>query len=249
MSREITVALVLASCSHGNGGSTTVPSEMLDKHHASSTELLEPKPAPAPAPMPAMSELTPEAACARFDVLAGESCGWATRFPPAFRQTTSCVSSLQTWFAPETPEHETLHRTVDCWALDCDDAAACMVTIQSHATPPPARSCGEEGTAAILVDATAWAARRGVATKRFAEITTSEREPIEVCGIDGEVDWITRVTCNDGSNPYGSVLVANDSRDSWLARGGRCNSVLDRYSVKCPEATYQVHVDRYVCPH
>jgi hypothetical protein len=59
---------------------------------------------------------------------------------------------------------------------------------------------------------------------------------------------MTRVTCNDGSNPYKTQAVANDSRDGWVGRGGRCNSILDRYSVRCPEATYQVHVDRYVCP-
>jgi hypothetical protein len=71
---------------------------------------------------------------------------------------------------------------------------------------------------------------------------------VEVCKIEGEVDWMTSVTCNDGSNPYASKGEVNESRDSWLDRGGRCNSVLDRYSVTCPEATYTIHVDRYVCP-
>jgi len=196
----------------------------------------------------ALADLAPEGACARFDVLAGEGCAWTQRFPPEFRRTNNCVASLTSWVSPSTDKHVQLQAVINCWSLDCDAAASCMVNVETSGAPPPPRNCGEEGTAPIYVDAGAWAARRGAAIKRFADAKTTVDAPIEVCGIESEVEWMTSTVCNDGSNPYGSQAVANESRDSWVARGGRCNSILDRYSVRCPEATYQVHVDRYVCP-
>jgi hypothetical protein len=253
MSRRVAVASVLLmSCGSKGGGSPTVPSEALDKKSPpvaeSTTKPSSDSPTGTPAPPPALSDLTPEAACARYDVLAGEGCAWTQRFPPEFRNPGNCVGSLRTWVAPETPQHEKLQHTLNCWALDCEAAAACMVRIQATSAPPPPRNCGEEGTAAVLVDAGTWAARRGATAKRFSDVKTTAAEPIEVCGIEGELEWMTRVVCNNGSNPYGSQEVAHDSRDAWVERGGRCNSILDRYSVRCPEATYQVHVDRYICP-
>jgi hypothetical protein len=188
------------------------------------------------------------AACTRFNALAAEGCSWTQRFPPEFRRGNSCQSSLATWVSPSTPDHAKLQSTINCWALHCEAAAQCMVDLQKAAPSAPPRACGEEGTGPVLVDADTWAKRRGAGVKKFSSIRTSEAEPVEVCGIEDEVAWMTKVTCNDGSNPYRTPAAANESRDSWMARGGRCNSILDRYTVRCPEATYTIHVDRYVCP-
>lgn len=246
------MASLLLACHREEGASpSTIPSQMLD---GQSTTTADPDgaavaSAPAPARPPvALAQLAPEGACARFDVLAGEGCSWTQRFPPEFRQTNNCITSLKVWVSPSTKTHEQLQAIINCWALDCDAAASCMVNVESSGAPPPPRSCGEEGTAPIYVDADAWAARHGAAIKRFADAKAPVDAPIEVCGVEGEVEWMTSTVCNDGSNPYGTQAAANESRDSWVARGGRCNSILDRYSVRCPEATYQVHVDRYVCP-
>jgi len=122
------------------------------------------------------------------------------------------------------------------------------VRVQTTAKPPPPRTCGEDGTGPILVEPSAWTARRGAGARRFSEVQTSVEAPVEVCGIEGEVEWMTRVACNDGSHPYRTQEAVNTSRDGWMANGGRCNSILDRYTVRCPEATYQIHIDRYVCP-
>lgn len=204
-------------------------------------------PASKPPSTPAITaNLSVEEACARFDTLAGEGCDWTRRFPPAFRSVGSCVPSLQTWVADPK-----LQKVVGCWALACDAAAQCMVSLQAAslaANPPATRKCGADGTGPVLADAATWTTRPGANVKKFSEVKTSTEKPIEVCGIEEEVEWMTRVKCNDGSNPYGSQATANESRDGWVAHGGRCNSILDRYSVKCPEATYQIHVDRYVCP-
>ncbi|HUJ61817.1 MAG TPA: hypothetical protein VLX92_25105 [Kofleriaceae bacterium] len=229
------------ACGGGAKSQSTVPVDILEGR-------TPPADAAAATPRPQLAALAPEAACTRFKALAAAQCSWTQRFPSEFTEARSCEVSLAKWFAPETADHEKLQQTVACWALDCDDATDCMVRVQRDAAPPPPRACGEEGTAPISVDAAAWSARRGGDARRFADVTTTVEQPVEVCGIDGEVDWMTRVTCNDGSNPYGSPAVANQSRDGWVGRGGRCNSILDRYTVRCPEAAYQVYVDRYVCP-
>jgi hypothetical protein len=197
-----------------------------------------------PAKSPSITaQLTVEEACARFETLAAAGCDWTQRFPPEFRQGSSCVKSLTTWVADPK-----LQKSVSCWSLECEPAAQCMVATHSEGPKAPTRNCGEDGTGPVIVDASTWAARNGADVKKFADAKSSEKEPIEVCGIESEVEWITRVKCNDGSNPYGTPAKANESRDSWVAKGGRCGSILDRYSVKCPEKTYQVFVDRYICP-
>ncbi|MCX5744105.1 MAG: hypothetical protein NT062_16575, partial [Proteobacteria bacterium] len=203
--------------------------------------------APPPPPPPPAS-ITPDDACARLALLRDEGCAWASRFPGELADPDTCIPSVEKWFAPETPTHAQLARMVGCWALACDDASACMAREQSRATPSAPRSCGDEGTSPIFVDAATWAARRGADARRFGDVTTSVTEPLEVCGVEGEVAWMTRATCKDGRHPFATEEAANEHRDSWMARGGRCNSILDRYTVACPEATYTIHVDRYVCP-
>jgi hypothetical protein len=45
-----------------------------------------------------------------------------------------------------------------------------------------------------------------------------------------------------------------DSKSAEMARvgnvgdGGRCNAIIDRYKVQCPEASYEIYLDGYVCP-
>lgn len=196
----------------------------------------------------AQTPLSLEDSCQRFRTLREAGCEWTQRFPADFSEPATCQGSLATWVDPATPNHVSLERTIRCWSLDCDDAIPCMISARDSRDPEPARACGEEGTAAILVDEATWQARRGVQAKRFADVQTSVEEPVEVCGIEGEIEWMMAVKCNDGSNPYGTMAEVNEGRDSWLDRGGQCNSVLDRYTVSCPEATYTIHVDRYLCP-
>ena len=237
MTRWMSVALLVLACGGGRSADSTL---VIDEPPAAPRDAAA---APAEAGPAITANLTIEEACARFDVLAGEGCDWTQRFPPEFRQPGSCVPSLSTWV-----QDPRLAQSINCWALACDAAAQCMISAHADASPPASRQCGDEGTGPVLADAATWAARPGANAKKFSEVKSTEARPVEVCGIEGEVAWITTVTCDDGSNPYGSQAVANESRDGWMARGGRCNSILDRYSVKCPEATYQIYIDRYVCP-
>ncbi len=181
-------------------------------------------------------------ACARFATLADDGCDWTKRHPASFRDPANCESALETW-----TQQPHLAAVVNCWALECGPARECMVAAAQNQPAAPPRACGFEGTGPVHVDAGTWAARPGANTQRFSELTTTPATPIELCGIEAELAWITQVRCNDGSNPFGSVDRANKTRDAWIERGGRCNSVIDRFTATCPERTYTIFVDRYVC--
>ncbi len=82
----------------------------------------------------------------------------------------------------------------------------------------------------------------------FADFSTSPAAPAEVCMVEGQLDFLTRVTCADGSSPFGSREEAHGARTGNVGPGGRCGSIIDLYVVPCPEASYEVHIDLYACP-
>jgi hypothetical protein len=139
MNRWIAVAGLVASC-HGGSAPPTVPAEVAKTPIDA-----------APAPH-AIVDLGPDAACARFDALAGGGCAWTLRFPPAMRDAKTCVGSLTQWLSPDTADRDKLQHIVSCWALECEAAADCMVNLQASSAPPPPRHCGDEGIAPIVVD-------------------------------------------------------------------------------------------------
>ena len=249
------------SCSSGGSRTPTVPGAILVVDGGGSADLAGPTGSATLADAtpfvgtpdrelsadPEPSPLTAAQACVRFAALAATHCDWTKRFPAEFAAPGVCEPSIETWINPPAPQ-PSLAKLVACWALDCEHANNCMVRARNAAPPRPARNCGEQGTAPIMVDAATYGKRRGIGATRFADIKTTIAEPIEVCGIDGEVDWLLATRCNDGSAAYASGAVVNTSRDAWLGEGGRCNSVLDRYTVACPEKTYTMYIDRYICP-
>lgn len=246
------MACAVAGCGSSTSSGNTVPGSVLDGKGDvdpnPTTNVNTEESAATTNAVPEPARISVDEACTRLAALKEERCDWAVRFPPEMAQASVCAASLESWFDPSTAQREVLEKTVACWRLDCDSARTCMVRAQSTAAPQTARECGQEGTAPVLIDKMTYARRRGVDVKRFGDITTTEQEPIEVCGIEGELEWMTRATCKGGSKPFPTQDAAHGARDSWVANGGRCNSVLDRYTVQCPEATYTVHVDRYICP-
>jgi hypothetical protein len=252
MTRLGIAALIVCACGPSQPTGQTMPGSLLDEP-GSAAPVVETKAsdetAPvARAPVTPPGILTPAQACSRVRTLFGQGCEWTDRFPPEFFKGENCEASIATWVAPDRADKSTSEAVMSCWALDCEAAVPCMVDANGSRPPPPPRACGDEGATAIQVDAKTWDARRGRDIKRFSEAKTTEAAPIEVCDIDGEVEWMKRATCNDGSNPYQTDAEVNERRDGYFARGGKCNSILDRYSVPCPEGTYSVHIDRYVCP-
>jgi hypothetical protein len=96
-------------------------------------------------------------------------------------------------------------------------------------------------------------ARHGANAVRFSDAPSSLSAPIEVCGLKGELTWLTRVTCNDGTLPWGKdVERAHSARTGSkqpqsLHRCPKETMPLDVYAVPCPEHTYEVYMDMYEC--
>jgi len=128
---------------------------------------------------------------------------------------------------------------------------------QPVADPPPrskstpvaqAISCERPDTyGPVWVDPAAYASRRGAAQQKFSEIVSTKAEPIEACGVLGSVNELLRLRCDDGSNPFQTKEAAHDSRSGNVGPGGRCGSIVDLYRVPCPEKTYSVFIDMYIC--
>ena len=68
------------------------------------------------------------------------------------------------------------------------------------------------------------------------------------CGIPAEMEWLLSVTCSDGSRPFPDYDHAHAARVGNVGPGGKCGSIIDLYEVPCPEGTYKIFIDAYVCP-
>jgi hypothetical protein len=95
-------------------------------------------------------------------------------------------------------------------------------------------------------------ARRGYDDQRFSDRVSTADKPIEVCGYAQQLSWLTAMHCNDGSRPWGDdVEAAHAARRGSLQPDdidSSCLHPIDAYEVKCPEQTYIVYNNLYVCP-
>lgn len=98
----------------------------------------------------------------------------------------------------------------------------------------------------VQLDAAA-AARTGATARTLRDLTTTPAAPVEVCGRAGEEAWLLRITCADTTTPLVEEHRIAKARVGSAGRGGRCGSVIDHYVVPCPEATYDVYMDMYMC--
>lgn len=94
--------------------------------------------------------------------------------------------------------------------------------------------------------------RRGLGDRLFSDTVSTEEKPIEVCGLKGEIEWLTGVTCADGSRPWGRDMhKAHAGRHGSTAGAARCGDpfgpMVDIYEVPCPEKRYAVYMDMYEC--
>lgn len=99
----------------------------------------------------------------------------------------------------------------------------------------------------VALPRSALSGRHGSTTQRFSAITTSKSTPVEVCGVQEQLDWLTRVRCDDGSNPFPGMREAHAARAGSVGAGGQCGSIIDLYQVRCPEKTYEIYMDLYMC--
>jgi len=86
------------------------------------------------------------------------------------------------------------------------------------------------------------AARYGRGAKKITDaLTPTKDKAIEVCGIPASRAWLNSVTCAGGETPK------QLGRRGSVGAGGRCESIIDKYGVECPEQTYEVFIDIYMC--
>lgn len=115
--------------------------------------------------------------------------------------------------------------------------------------PAPDQVCAKrpDDFGPVLLTAAVAAARPGAGATTFASAPSSKDQPIEVCGVTGSRQWLMAAACTDGSHPLATAPAVMQSRAGNVGPGGRCHSIIDHYVVPCPEATYDVYVDMYMC--
>lgn len=127
---------------------------------------------------------------------------------------------------------------------------ACKSTLDPGPVEPgPAVACEKDGLLGPnRVSAADHAARYGAAGGRYSALPTTKERPLESCGIATSIHELTRLTCDDGSRPFGDDTgAASEARVGNVGHGGRCGAIIDLYHVDCPEGRYAVFVDGYFC--
>jgi hypothetical protein len=134
----------------------------------------------------------------------------------------------------------------------CEEAQQCITQAMLTGAPyrGPTTACTDPTDANLPagVSPVDFEASYGRNDRRFSDSPSSRERPIEVCGMPAELEYLTRVTCNGGSRPFASRRAADESRVGNVGTGGRCNRIVDRYAVRCPEKAYDVFIDAYRCP-
>jgi len=140
-----------------------------------------------------------------------------------------------------------------------DDASAGQVLPPEREgdSPPPTTTSAEvepiectrpEQFGPVVVSASQYAKRYASTANHFSEVNSTKEQPAEVCGISAGVELLATMTCDDGRNPFGgNRMQAHSSRAGNVGPGGRCESIIDRYVVPCPEGTFDIYIDSYVC--
>lgn len=115
-------------------------------------------------------------------------------------------------------------------------------------TPLPCPPTGvPDGFGPVAWPAASADERWAIHQTRVAKVRTSQARPVEVCGVRGQVDWLMRLTCPDGSHPFSDPETAHNSRAGNVGPGGRCGTIIDLYVVPCPDRDYEVFMDLYHC--
>ena len=109
------------------------------------------------------------------------------------------------------------------------------------------RTCGEVGIGAVSLSADEASKRYGQGVTQLSKVPTTKEKPIEVCGVAAQHAWLMATRCDDGSAPFKSRGDAAGARSGSRGIGGRCKSTIDLYQVTCPEKTYDVFMDLYMC--
>jgi hypothetical protein len=212
---------------------------------ASSTKPAQPTSPQQPQQQVAQVKITPEGFCDRFIALRDAKC-------PVFESMNmtreECIGELQQ--AEKDPQAaDFIGKTETCVVgfQTCGDVVKCLQSLGPDAHD--LRACHEEAPGkAVGLPKAEWEKRNGAGITKFSQARSTKDLPIEVCTIGAESELLATLTCEDGTRPIRDHDSAETARVGNVGKGGRCGSIIDLYRVKCPEATYELFVDGYVCP-
>lgn len=237
------LALVL---SIGCGGKGQAPEPTEPSEPAEGAEPADPGAGDAPAAS-LEGEALVGAACTKMgDVHARTPCDFLTR---ARFSLDGCRSEMAISKIPE-PLKPAFEEAMRCIAASdqCAGFPECFAKFnQAAATATTGRECGEQGIGAVALTADEANKRYGQGVTKLSEAPSSKEQPIEVCGVAQQHDWLLAAQCDDGSSPLKAPEAAAGARVGSMGVGGRCASVIDKYVVTCPESSYDVYMDLYMC--
>lgn len=196
--------------------------------------------------------VSPEAVCSQYLRLVPtcEPLGFMHFSPP------HCVDEWREMLGTtdEDPKLIARVRGIATCLVEHDDCNETMQCITAGTVDPTKqlRACDDRSADAVEhavgIPRAEWAHRNGAGATSFHDVRSSKERPVEMCGVGEANDWLISLQCNDHSRPLTTERDAERSRPGNVGSGGRCNSVIDRYVVACPEASYEIFIDAYVCP-
>lgn len=243
--RASLVLVVVAACSsgHPNQPAPTAPSA----RPASPTP---PPPSSTPPPK-ARSAISAEVFCHRFAKLTSE-CEW---FAKLRLPGDDCVIAINELLASKHPSSQSMalvrcvvegdgcDDTSQCLTLELEDPAANGAELRAcHDGAPPG------ALVAVGVPRPEWERRNGAGVTAYHAARSTRAAPIEMCGVSAANRWLSALHCDDGSHPIASPVDSERARTGSVGEGGRCGSIIDLYTVPCPEARYEIFIDAYICP-
>lgn len=261
MRSVLVLVLVVAACSSGNRNQPApVSPSPLPASPSSTPASASPSSAPAsasPSPPPkAQHAAFVETFCERIAKLASEC--------KAFAKTElvgdTCTTETNALLADKHSNSQGM-ALIRCVVKSngCDDALQCLKLSLEDPDPddPDAddaalRACNDASSDSALhavgIPRSEWARRNGAGVAAYRATRSTKAAPIEMCGISAANHWLTTLRCDDGSEPVRSEREAESVRTGNVGPGGRCGSIIDRYAIPCPEASYEIFVDAYICP-
>ena len=219
-------ALLLVLCACGGGASATKPAQPTSHDVAQGT-------------------ITPEVFCDRFLALQQAGCEVFAKMEMTREQ---CVGELSKMMS-DPVQASFMTKTGTCMVgfQDCDGVTKCLASLGPDADD--LRACHDDNPGkAVGVPKAEWDKRNGANITKFSQARSTKEQPLEVCTISAESELLASLACEDDSHPIADHEGAEMARVGNVGKGGRCGSIIDLYRVKCPEATYELFVDGYVCP-
>jgi hypothetical protein len=189
--------------------------------------------------------ITPEAFCDKFIALRDGGC---EAFASVKMTRDECVKELSA-ASGDPDEASFMDQTGQCVVgfQGCKEVIACLADLGPKETD--LRACDETKPGkAVGIPRDQWDKRNGASVTKFSQAKSSKEAPVEVCTIPEEAEWLGELACEDGTRPIGGHEAAEMARVGNVGKGGRCGSIIDHYRVQCPEKTYDIYVDGYVCP-